>query len=222
MTLAQLLASFRVDADDGVAPYGWSDAAIKSWLNEAVREACLRARLLHESARADICQISVTAGTSAYTLHPALYEIDYMAFAPAGDTRRHRIKQISREDLDALHSNWRECTGRPEWAIQGDTGIRLAFTPDAAGTLHTEGFRLPLADMALDADAPEINAAHHIHLVQWVLHRAFSVPDSETVDPNRAALAERAFTAHFGPAVDADLRRTTRQDALHHNTAFWV
>ena len=57
-----------------------SDEAVTGWLNEAEQEACIRGRLLHESGNAAVCQIVVTAGTAHYPLHPALYEIDYIAF----------------------------------------------------------------------------------------------------------------------------------------------
>ena len=71
-----------------------------------------------------------------------------------------------------------------------------------------------------DADKPEINQAHHRHLVHWALHRAFSKPDSETIDPTRAATAEAAFTRYFGPSPDADLRRSTRHDEVQTNISF--
>jgi hypothetical protein len=64
---------------------------------------------------------------------------------------------------------------------------------------------------------PEIHQAHHEHLLQWALHKAFGIPDSDGFDPGRSALAERAFTAYFGPMPDSDLRRETRSDVPHHN-----
>lgn len=222
MTLAQLIARFRVDADDAISQaYLWSDAAVTAWLNDAVNEACIRARLLHESSNASICQIPVSAGVSSYQLSPFIYELDYIAFKLPGQSTRTPIYLTSREDLDVGIPGWRDMVGEVKCAIQGDRSIRLAPTPSAAGVLHIEGFRLPLADMILGADSPEINAVHHIYLVHWALYRAFSVPDSEAVDPNRAALAEREFTSHFGQRPDADLRRMTRQDAAHHNAVFW-
>lgn len=71
---------------------------------------------------------------------------------------------------------------------------------------------MPLAPLALPDDAPEIHAAHHPHLVDWVLHQVFSTPDSEYFDPERADAAEARFTRYFGPMPDADLRRITRED----------
>jgi hypothetical protein len=47
------------------------------------------------------------------------------------------------------------------------------------------------------------------------------VPDAETFDPNRAALAEQAFTRYFGLLPDSDLRRRTREDVTHVNQGFF-
>lgn len=222
MNLEQLIRQFRTDADDAVIPYRASDEAVTGWLNEAEQEACIRGRLLHESGDQAVCQIAVIAGIAHYPLHEALYEIDYLAFKPTGDTRHHPISLLSREELDRIKPGWRERTGRPEYAIQGDTSIRLACTPDAAGTLLLEGYRLPLIPMEDTSDEPEINAAHHAQLVHWALHRAFSVPDSETIDKDRAMLAEVAFARYFGFRPSADLRRATRQDVEHHNVVHWA
>ena len=221
MTLAQLIAQFRADAKDGVTPYLWPDAAITGWLNESENEAAIRARLLHEFANPDICSIAVSAGTAGYALSPLLYEIDHIAFVPTGESTRQPVKLISREELDEKFPDWRDRTGPVQFAVQADTSIRLAFTPETSGTLKLEGFRLPLSAMTATTDTPEINAAHHRHLVDWALYRAFSQPDAETLDKGRADLAEARFADYFGIKPDADLRRSTRQDTQHHNPTFW-
>jgi len=99
--------------------------------------------------------------------------------------------------------------------------MNLAPEPDVVGTLYLEGYRLPLASLSASTDVPEVNAVHHRHLVDWALHRAFSVPDSESFDAQRAGQAEAAFSAYFGPAPDADLRRSTRVDVPQTCEAFW-
>lgn len=222
MTLDELMAIFRDESGDIDRPFVWGDELVRMWFNEAQKEAAIRARLLHESANPLVCQIAVTAGVSVYPLHAALYEIDHIAFAPAGDSRRYGVKLISREELDVARTDWRERTGQPEFAIQSDTSIRLAFTPDGAGVLHMEGFRLPVANMGFDFDTPEIHAAHHEKLIHWVMYRAFSRTDTEIVDLARADRANAEFSAYFGLRPDADLRRSTRQDAQHHIPAFWA
>ncbi|MDI3512626.1 MAG: hypothetical protein PWQ61_3393 [Betaproteobacteria bacterium] len=95
--------------------------------------------------------------------------------------------------------------------------------PKADGLLKLEGYRLPLAPMVLSsAENPEINAAHHRHLVQWALHRGYSVPDSEIFDATRSSLALAEFERYFGLPVDSDLRRAERIDVEHHNVAILV
>ena len=222
MNLAELIAQYRIDAHDTAVPYFASDASVTSWLNEAQDEAVIRGRLIHESESVAVCQIALEAGKSVYPLHEALYEIDHAAFRAEGSTERTPVYLTSSENLDRILYGWRDRGGIPKFAVQDDGAIRLVPAPSQTGTLILEGYRLPLADMVDPEDSPEINGAHHRHLVNWALYRAFSIPDGEMIDPNRAALAERSFIEYFGLRPDCDLRRITREDTPHHNEAFFV
>ncbi len=220
MTLAELMARHRTLTTDDVDPYFVDDEMLTSFLNEAVAEAAIRGRLLHESADPGICQISVVADTSVYSLHASLYELDHVAFRPAGDTLRRPVKQTSQEWLDANVQDWRDATGDPEYLIQADTTVRLIPRPDRDGALLLEGYRTPKTPMAAPTDTPEINGIHHIYLLEWSQFRHFSILDSEMYDPARAATYEAAFSAYFGERPDVDLRRITREDVPHVVTAF--
>lgn len=223
MNLEQLTAQFRIDADDLVPnPYLWEGEWIAAWLTEAQSQAAIRARLLYEAADPAICEIAVTAGVATYPLHKSLYELAHLRFKPTGATQSEPVHLKAREELDRIRPGWRDRTStQPCYAIQDDTRITLVDRPSVAGTLYVEGYRVPLRALANDNDKPEINEAHHIHLVQWALHRAFSKPDADTRDPGRAAAAEAKFTAYFGPLPDADLRRSTRHDEVQTNKIFW-
>lgn len=222
MTRDQLIAEFRIAAQDKAEPYLFEHGDIAAWLDEAQVEACIRGRLLHESASADVCRIALVAGQAVYPLHPALYELDHLAFRAEGASRREPVRLVSQEWLDERVRDWRDQSGTPLYAIQGDTSLRLVPTPDAAGELLLEGYRLPLASLAAaGTNTPEIHPAHHRQLIQWALYRGYSMPDTDAMDLERAALAERAFTTYFGARPDADLRRLTREDFEHHNKA-WV
>lgn len=221
MNLEQLIQQFRVDADDLVQPYLWPDEWVAPWLTEAVNEAAVRGRLIYEAADPAICEIAVTAGTATYPLHASLYELVSLRFKVAGSDRSEPVHLKAREELDRIRPGWRDETGTPRYAVQDDTRITLVPRPEVAGTLHIEGYRVPLKALENDTDKPEIHEAHHRHLVHWALHRAFTKPDSETIDPTRAATAEAAFTRYFGPSPDADLRRSTRHDEVQTNKAFW-
>ena len=222
MNLEQLTAQFRVDADDLTEPHFWGAEWIATWLTEAQAEAAIRKRLLYEASNPAVCQIAVAANTATHDLHKSLFELVHLRFQATGATTSSVLTIKAREELDRIRQGWRDETGTPRHAIQDDTRITLVPRPELAGTLHLEGYRVPLKALENDTDKPELNEAHHRHLVHWALHRAFSKPDSETIDPQRAAAAEAEFTRYFGPRPDADLRRSTRHDEVQTNKAFWV
>lgn len=221
MTLNELIRQFRVEASDTVEPYFFSDSSVTDWLNNAESEAAIRGRLIHESDSAPVCRIKVEPGKASYRLHPTLYEIDHIAFVRDGDVRRELLKLTSTGNLDKVMPHWRDEVDDPCYAIQTDKHIRLAPTPLHPGTVKLEGYRLPKSPMEDGEDEPEINGAHHRHLVYWALHVGFGIPDTESFDPSRSAMAEAEFTRYFGQRPDSDLRRITREDVQHHVTAFW-
>ena len=220
MNLEQLIASFRVDADDLVAPFLFSDDWIAGWLSEAQVEAAIRGRLILEDTNPDVCQIAVTAGTASYELHRSVYEIADLRFMPVGASRSTPLPLVTREWLDDKRPGWRDNCKELSFAIQSDHRLRIVGAPNTDGVLHLEAYRVPLKALANDTDKPELSEAHHRHLVYWALHRAFSRPDSETIDPQRADRALEAFTRYFGLAPDSDLRRSTRHD-LQQTNALW-
>lgn len=222
MNLESLIAKFRTDADDAVEPYLFSDEAITHWLNEAEEEACIRANLLHESAETTVCEIDVTAGVMAYPVHPAIICITRAAFTPDGGTEEVELYLTDAYELDRTHAGWRKLVGTPTSLIHNDTHIRLGCKPANGGILQLEVQRLPLNPMVGEADEPEIAAIHHRHLVQWALFKGFSVPDSETHDPDRAQRAQSEFTRMFGLRPDADTRRGHQANVPHHTIASWL
>ena len=222
MNLEQLIEQFRFDADDMKSPPLWEPEWIAAWLTEAQDEAAVRARLLMDDHTPAVTQIPVTAGVTTYALHPKLYEIAVIDFVPEVGYVQP-VYLTSREKLDRDRNGWRnEPAGVPCSAIQTDTRLRLVPVPSVNGTLRLEAYRLPLKALVNDNDKPEINEAHHRHLVHWALYRAFSKPDADGRDPGRAAAAEAAFTAYFGRLPDADLRRSTRHDEVQTNKSFFA
>lgn len=219
MNREDLVREFRVFTQDTVAPYLWETADIVRWLGEAEREACIRARLLHESNDPDVCEIPTVQGEATYPLAAGLYELTHLAYKDAGETCRRPLKLVSTEYLDASVPHWRDREGRVEYAIQGDTSLRLVPKPTEPGMVLLEGYRLPR--QSLGSTCFEINEAHHRSLLDWALFRAFSVPDAETLDLDRSAVYEKAFTDYFGDRPGSDLRRITREDVEHHNKA-WI
>lgn len=218
MTLEDLIRRFRVLAKDVAQPYRTDDQDVTDWLNDAQAQACVRARLLVAENDPALCQIALTPGQSSYSLHRALYEIITLRIAPVSGTPS-TVALKTREWLDAELPDWRDYPRKACFAVQNDTSLRLVGLIESGEVLHLEAYRLPLKKLADDMDKPEIHEAHHEHLIQWALHKAFSVPDSELFDPDRSILSERAFTGYFGPLPDSGMRRETRHDVQHFNKA---
>jgi hypothetical protein len=221
MTLEQLIAQFRVDSEDKLEPYLFADESVIQWLNEAQEEACVRALLLKDWATPAVCSIAVLADVSAYQLHESVINITRAEFTATGETDGTLLWQADEYELDRMEPGWRKLSATPTAFIHHDTALRIGCQPPA-GTLALEVNRLPLWPMENDSDTPEIAAIHHRHLVLWALHRAFSIPDSETVDANRAALAELQFTRAFGHRPDANTRRGHESSRPHHNSSCWM
>lgn len=222
MNLEELIGSFREDSTDKVEPYLWEDEAVTRWLNEAQDEAAVRGRLLLDDSTPAVTTMAVQAGKASYQLHPKIYEIAHLHWQPGAAGHRSKpVDLVTREWLDRNHPDWRvRFDFDAVYAIQSEGSIRMVPTPREAGTLTLEAYRLPLKPLTGDGDKPEIHAASHAYLVYWALHRAFSQPDADGFDPQRAATAEAAFTGYFGKRPDADLRRSTRHDEPQVNVAY--
>ena len=68
-----------------------------------------------------------------------------------------------------------------------------------------------------DEDEPEINEAHHMSLIDWVLFRAYSKPDSDAFNPGKSAESLAAFSSYFGKRSNADMRRKQNSSRPHRN-----
>lgn len=215
MTREELVRRFRHDVDDTGEPYMWSHDWVIDALDDAVVEAAVRKRLLYAAGDPVLCRITLTPGTSVYPLHPALYELVDVRLK--GACRPDPLRIMSVEALTDIDSEWRDRTGQPRWLIQDDTTLRFVPTPDTAGIVELEGYRLPLEKLDDDGSVPEIHSAHHRMLLEWVKYMAYSIPDTDKIDLERAGVAERNFTQYFGIRPDAGLRRKTREDEFHHN-----
>lgn len=75
MDLAWLRDRFRTRVDDREEPMLWSDADVDAFLNEAQREAAVRARLFRDETTPSICQVTLVAGQTRYLLDPRVIEV---------------------------------------------------------------------------------------------------------------------------------------------------
>lgn len=213
MWVEELISRFRDAALDREVPHFWSDEEVVSYLNEAVQEACERARLIEDRSTPSVCAVSVLAGESTYRLHASVLEIKRLTL----DGRL--LTETSIEELDAEHLGWESRSGRPQrFVFEQPTGavpprIRLVPTPNQTGSVALTVYRGPLKLLDVDSGSPEIHARFHEHLLHWMLHRAYQKHDAEAFDPNKAMDALAMFVRAFGERPDANVQRKHRDRA---------
>lgn len=235
MTLAELVAAFREDTDDYGDANGkgqlWKDATVTRFLNEAQAEAALRARLIFDKS----ITLDATPGTIDYPF-AALFEITRMEIwgivtpgnpladpvvLPVYTSHGCPITSISQDAMDRCYPCWRDDCRPPEFFIQNDTTLTFPSKFTTAFQARMNGYRLPTVKLASADDTPEINGIHHIYLVEWAKHRAYSKPDSEGFNPQKSADALARFEDYFGYRPSANQNERNESDRPHHTEAYW-
>lgn len=187
--------------DDTVEPYEISDDALNSRIDEAIREACVRANLIIDSTSPEACKISVVAGTNEYTLSPLVLDITRASLPSAA---RPLIK-LGYKALDDNDGEWQTRSGVPSrYALNMETNkIQLFPVPETPEIMTLTVSRLPLADLADDDAIPAIRPTYHFDLVYWVLHLTYLTRDSQIFDQRAADSYEIKFERRFGERANA-------------------
>lgn len=212
MKVADFITEFRSTVADHVEPPFWSSENIVRYLNEAVQEACERARLIEDRSTPAVCSITTQAGGSTYSLHPSVFEIRRLTFSG------RRLDETSVEELDQDCPGWESRSGQPRaFIFEQASGVqparvRLVPTPTAAGSIALTVFRGALKPLSADLDnaKPEIHERFHERLMDWVLHRAYLKQDADAFDPSKAATSLALFIQAFGERPDANVQRKQR------------
>lgn len=212
MKVADFIAEFRDTVSDNAEPYFWTSESIVRYLNEAVQEACERAKLIEDRSTSVVCAIEVEAGVSTYALHPSVFEIKRATLAG------RPLDETSVEAMDADCTGWELLQGTPRaFIFEQASGaspctIRLVRTPTKAEALALTVYRGALRPLSADQDQarPEIPERFHERLMDWMLHRAYLKQDADTFDPNKAAVSLGLFVQAFGARPDANVQRKQR------------
>lgn len=221
-TLRQLIDDCREELDDEVAPYLYDDAALIRHLNDGVLEACLRARLLVETSRADICQIALEPGRAAYTLHSSIFvirrvELDGQDGSP--------LARVTSATLDRRCRRWRSEKGVPRYLVRDmqSRQVLVSPVPEEPTVLRLTVWRGPAADEMLenDDDEPVIDVVHHAKLIHWACHRAFLRKDSERYDPASSASQLELFEQYFGTRPTARSLQNLAIDQVSGTEEVW-
>lgn len=198
-------------------PYLWSDDTLTTALNEAQREAALRAGL----TRQDRLEVPVTAGEAVAAFPGGVVVLEVLP---------NRVWLDSKPDVALIEYSIRtrrqlslmrdKAPGTPRfYALDvvddyGGRAIRLDPVPDRDDTLCLDVTRLPY-DLLSDSDEPEIHGAWHADLLDWAAKLALGDATLDTFDEKRAAQYEASFERKFGPRLSAlELNRRQTEEPL--------
>lgn len=204
MKLVDFLAVVREMLDDEVEPQLWSDATLTRYLNNAVREACIRARLLRVDAAGDpascVLEIDPAAGGRV--------AFDPSILVPRSGTivgSTHKLWALASYDMDRLHPGWdeaREESGTPRVMVMdlAQKSIQLWPKPDRAMTLHLRAWRVPRgAELLVNAaDEPVIKIPDIEELRHWVAHEAYLKKDADANAEDASGTHLSLFEQRFG------------------------
>ncbi len=208
MRVDDFIREFRETVDDCREPHFWSDEAIVRFLNEAVQEACERAKLIEDRAVA----LATVPGQSVYALPASTLQVKRCLL------RDRQVFETSLEELDCEWPGWETRAGHPRhFVFEPATGalpprIRLVSTPNTIDAISLSIYRGPLKPLSADRlnEAPEIPARYHTRLLDWMYHRAYFKQDAEAFDPNKAMQTLAFFEQAFGARPDANVQRKQR------------
>lgn len=99
--------------------------------------------------------------------------------------------------------------------------LRLIRIPVANDTLNLVVERLPLVSLAVARPAAlpaefEVRSEHHLAMLMWMKHLAYSKQDAETFDKARAAEEEQKFTAYCAKALDEKKARNHKPRLIRY------
>lgn len=212
MNVSDFITEFRDTVADHIVPPFWTSENIVRYLNEAVQEACERAKLIEDRSTPTVCSITLQAGVSTYNLHPSVLEIKRLSY------RGRPLDETSTEALDCDSPGWETRSGQPRvYVFEQASGVqpprvRMVPTPTATDTIALTVYRGALKPLSADIDTgkPEIPERFHERLMDWVLHRAYLKQDADAFDPSKAAVSLALFVQAFGERPDANVQRKRR------------
>lgn len=210
MNLADLQQATRILADDAAGAQLWDDADLTRYLNEAVVQACIRAKLLQEIGNPTYCEVALTEGDRQFVLHPTVWEVN-------AARRRGSRDNLDRTAIEEIRFPSDRGGNPEEYALFGPRtefgGRKLMLDRVAVedGFLDLDVYRLPSYPLVAPVDEPEIDDELHEALCHWALHKMYMHRDYDAEDTRRAGDHLALFEARFGVLPDANIQRKRRR-----------
>lgn len=216
MLVSELLQQFRNQTNDKVGPdYLCSDKEFISYLNEAEREACARARLSIDSSTDEICKIQVTAGVQKYRLDDRIITIDRVRTSD----HNSQIMPITMKEVDRTDPNWETRTGRVDrYVVGADSRMLVLYKiPVKDQVIRMTVVREPIEEMTQLSDSPEIINRYHLPLLYWCYFKFYSKLDVEQNNEDYAKKYLAMFEQEFGAKAFASAKEEEWQMRIQEN-----
>ena len=200
MNTTELLAVFREEVFDLVAPYLWSDALIYRYIDDAQKQFC---RDTYGIADARRFKVNVLADGTEW------YKTDAHILKIRGATDHATGREVALVPIEKMASNDMRFDGKAGHLKALITGLeknmfRAWPIPNVASVVDLTVFRLPY-DVGAGDDF-EIDDQHVLPLLLWVKHKAYDVQDSETYNKQASDKYRAAWGAYCAAALVAQSR----------------
>lgn len=194
MTSDELLALWRGEIGDIVAPYLWTDTEGYAFMDDAQRMFCRLTDGLADGSTPAVTQVVAAPGDTWLDLHPSIKKI--RAANRLSDGRD--VEVVNFEDMATRGLRFNGATGPLRSIVVGieENKARALRTVSEPETLELLVFRLPITTITGTDQTFEVAEQHHQHLMLWMKHRAYMKQDAECFDRSKAEEFDAAFRAY--------------------------
>lgn len=211
MNSSDLLNALRLELADVTEPTLWSDAEIYGYIDESQKQFCRMVGGIGDGS-SPLTQLSI-APVIQVAPAPPIAASEWVAISPlilkfrdayrSADVRPVTI--VNYEDMPAhgLRFNGRTAPHPDALVIGIEPGrARMYPAPNllSTGVIQLIVDRLPLKSIDDSDQKLEIAEQHHINLLMWMKHRAFSKQDADTYDAKKSVDFGAAFREYCAEA----------------------
>jgi hypothetical protein len=210
------LELFRLEVDDTIEPYLWSDSEFYTYLTDA--------HDLHVRLIGGIADRTDPLTRLAYKENDQFLKYDDRILRIKGawdeTNRRITLKNLDNFESEYLDDDYGRLayrglddgkTGDIRFLVTDveDLKVQLYPLPDHDGWIRLFVYRRPLEKINEFSTEFEIPSQHHLNLLNWVKYKAFMKQDVETFDGTKALEFRAAFTEGI---TDAKRDKASRED----------
>lgn len=198
----------------------WSDANIRRWLNEGVREIARRSEWKRTSS-----DIACVAGTQFYTLPLATIRVYRAEWVPSGTSLTYRLEYRDINQMDVMWGpNQRITQGIPQFYTMvsaNPLSVELAPIPTQTSTLRIFYYIMP-TDLATNTTAAEATALDvPMGWEDLPVEYATAMAFRKSRDPQQYAQTMQVFESKLTEFTDMATRFTDEPTMITPDTGGW-